>query len=574
LREEESHPVPPLAVPEAGAAVTDGAAVTLFCERARAHDREFEGPDAAVVEICRRVDGLPLAIELAAARCSLLSPVEIADRLRAALGALGTGACDVPARQRTLRATIDWSHDLLDDDEKACFARFAVFAGGATVDAAEVVTGAGLDTLDRLAAKSLLVARRQPDGRTRLTMLDMIREYAEERFAAVPDAEATRARHFAHFLALAERSATEQSLWGADRMGHLAWLDADLENLHAALGWAVAAADAGRALALAAALSRYWEMRDRYADAVRWIERALALPGAEAYPRLRVRVLCTKARSVFPLGRRAEQSDILREADEIAETMDDPAQRCDVLHARATNMAGDPHELELADEALYWARTAEDDWRLGLAEHTRAMAARSPADLRERVDHAEMRLASAGNLYFAADLLASATYAALCQNSDADAVEFARRATRRTRGMDYPFLWMLLTGNVGLVALVTGDTGAARDAFRKELELCRELAALPFAGEGLNGLAAVATVEGDLEVAAWLCGAAETHRYGQPRDGVDERLLGTYFEPARERLGADAWDAAARRGEATSFEDAIAAALDERSPDGLAGTAR
>jgi hypothetical protein len=195
------------------------------------------------------------------------------------------------------------------------------------------------------------------------------------------------------------------------------------------------------------------------------------------------------------------------------------------------------------------------------------MAARSPAELRERVDRADARLASAGNVYFAADLLASATYAALCHNSDADAAEFVGRATQRTRELDHPYLWMLLTGNVGLVALVTGETDAARDAFREELELCRELAALPFAGEGLNGLAAVATVRGELEHAAWLCGAAETHRYGQPYDGVDERLHLTFFDPARARLGAEAWDGAARRGAATSFEDAIAAALDEPRPD-------
>ena len=113
----------------------------------------------AVAEICRRVDGLPLAIELAAARCALLSPAEIAQRLDAALGAPAAGPRDAPARQRTLRATIDWSHDLLDDDEKQCFARFAVFAGGASVEAAEDVTGADLDVLDRLVAKGLLVRR-------------------------------------------------------------------------------------------------------------------------------------------------------------------------------------------------------------------------------------------------------------------------------------------------------------------------------------------------------------------------------------------------------------------------------
>ena len=159
--------------------------------RARAHDPELDltdGNAAAVADICRRVDGLPLAVELAAARCALLSPAEIARRLDAALGALGPAARDAPARHQTLRATIDWSHELLTDDEKACFASFAVFSGGATVDAAEAVTGAQLDILDRLVAKSLLVRSRPPAGETRLSMLETVRAYAADRFGESADA--------------------------------------------------------------------------------------------------------------------------------------------------------------------------------------------------------------------------------------------------------------------------------------------------------------------------------------------------------------------------------------------------
>jgi predicted ATPase len=149
--------VSPLALPEPGTpedpqALARTDAVALFCGRARAHDPDFRLSTAAgapVAEICRYLDGLLLALELAAARCGLLSPTEIAERLDHALGALGEGARDAPARQQTPRATIDWSHDLLGDAEKQCFARFAVFAGGATVEAAETIT-ASLDTLDHL----------------------------------------------------------------------------------------------------------------------------------------------------------------------------------------------------------------------------------------------------------------------------------------------------------------------------------------------------------------------------------------------------------------------------------------
>ena len=173
LYAEERYPVSPLALPGARDARRPTGAGGRRCCRAvlraraspRSRRRRGNANLAVVAEICRRLDGLPLAIELTAARCGLLSVGEIAERLghRA-----GPGARDAPARQQTLRATIDWSHKLLDDDEKHCFARFAVFAGGATVDAAEAVTRASLDTLDHLVAKSLLVRRREANAPTRV----------------------------------------------------------------------------------------------------------------------------------------------------------------------------------------------------------------------------------------------------------------------------------------------------------------------------------------------------------------------------------------------------------------------
>src|SRR4051794_2648096 len=179
---------------------------------ARAQDRDFElgdGNAAAVAEICRRVDGLPLAIELAAARCGLLSPGEIAERLDAALGASGAAARDAPARHHTLGATIDWSHELLSDAEQRCFARFAVFVGGATIQAAETITAGGLDTLDALVSKSLLTRRRHAPAPTRLGMLETIRAYAAERFASTADAEDAREEHYRYYLALSKRHATD-----------------------------------------------------------------------------------------------------------------------------------------------------------------------------------------------------------------------------------------------------------------------------------------------------------------------------------------------------------------------------
>ena len=224
-----------------------------------------------------------------------------------ALGALGSGARDAPARQQTLRATIDWSHELLSDAEKQCFARFAVFAGGATVQAAETITHAGLDTLDGLVAKSLLVRGQHAHAPTRLGMLETIRAYAAERFAAAAD-ERRRPRAPLPLLPRAGPAPRNRSgaLGRRRRSEHLARLDAEIDNLHAALEWAVGPAerragarDGGRArpvLADAKPLRRRGGLDRRR----RW-----ACRGADAHPALRVRLLCVKAHGPVAAGARS-----------------------------------------------------------------------------------------------------------------------------------------------------------------------------------------------------------------------------------------------------------------------------
>jgi hypothetical protein len=442
-----------------------------------------------------------------------------------------------------------------------------VFAGGATVAAAETITGAGLDTLDRLVVKSLLVRRQHAQTATRLEMLETIRAYAAERFAAAADNDAIRERHHRYYLALARRHGSNRALWGTSRKQHLAQLDPEIDNLHAALGWAVGHDSAERALEMCVALGWYWLMRDRYADAVDWIGHALSLPDVDAHPALRVRALCINAWALWPLGRGAEQPSVMAEAEAIARTLADPAILSQALETRSSqeNTAGRSDVAEtLADEALHWASAAGDDWGIAMASFARAMAASNAAELRERVNQAASLLDQVGDVYHLADLLTSAAYVALCQGSDRDASELIGRATPIVRRLDNPFLWTLLRGNFALTALLTGDTDTARQAFREELGLSRELVVLPFASEGLHGLAAVAAVRDDLHRAARLSGAAAAHRYcSSAEDAVEARLHAAFFEPARTRHGTDAWDAAAREGGALSLQDAITYALDE-----------
>jgi predicted ATPase/DNA-binding SARP family transcriptional activator len=574
LAAEERYPVSPLALPLPGTGddpetLASVDAVALFSERARAHDPDFDladGNAAVVAEICRRLDGLPLAIELAAARCNLLSPREIAERLDASLATLAAGPRDAPARQQTLRATIDWSHELLSDGDKACFAAFAVFAGGATVTAAETITGAELDTLDRLVAKSLLVRHPYAHAPTRLAMLETVRAHARERYAASADRDAVDERHYRYYRALVERHGSERALWGRDREQHLAQLDSDIDNLHAGLRWAVHECDAERALAMVAALGWYSLIRDRYADAVHWIDRALGIPGADHHPAIRAHALFTKVMALFPIGRSIAEAGVVAELEAIATALADPTITSRVLQLRARQAqigrrsnAADA----LADEALHWAQTSGDEWEIARASFEKVIEAPTITELLERVDRAASLLDDVGNTHDLASMFAGAPYGALYLGSDREAIELAERAIPIVREHGTPYHSMMLCGNLGLAALMTGDTERATHAFREELTLCRELVVLPLASEGLNGLAALAAMRGEDDRAARLAGAAAAHRYGEPEDAVDARLTASFLQPARSRIGPDAWNAAVREGASLSFVDAIADALDE-----------
>ena len=574
VQAEHCFPVSPLSLPEArtdAEALASVAAVALYCERARARDPDFElghGNGNAVAEICRRVDGLPLAIELAAARSGLLSPAEIAERLHGTLGALGRGARDAPARHRTLRATIDWSHQLLGEDEQACFARFAVFAGGATIEATETITGAGIDTLDRLVAKSLLV-RRQVQGRTRLRMLETVRAYAAERFAAVADAQLVQEGHYRYFLQLAQRHANQRALWGASRNQHLARLDAEIDNVHAALAWAAGQATARPLLELCAEFGGYWLTRVRFADAVEWIDEALTKPDADRHPALQVRVLRAQAWALWPLGRGTESRAVTAEARAIARTQADIALYSRILADSAVH-AGLDGEFEaattLADQALHSAKTSGNRWAIAMAASARALAEINVAELSERVDAAATLLKETGNAYHYAVVYHLAADRALSSGAERQALKFCRRAIPLVRELDDPFEWMFLHGSLGMAAILSGDPKTAAHAFREQLKLCHELVVLPATAPGLAGLAAVAALRDDLDRAARLSGATAAHRYGTPLapyKAAETRLAATLLEPARTRHGRLAWDAAVREGAALSFNDAIAYALDE-----------
>jgi predicted ATPase len=274
IRGEQEYRVPPLEPPAATAAAAQllaSPAVRLFAARAQAALPEFAlTPEnvAAVAAICRRLDGLPLAIELAAARAKLFSPAALLARLEGGLGILAGGARDLPARQRTMRDAIAWSHDLLAPGERVLFRRLAPFAGGWTLDAAEAVACArgdgqpdcgvpdALDGLASLADQSLIQVERDRDGEPWFSLLETVREHARERLEASGEADAARRRHAAYYLALAGRAGP--ALQGREQRAWVERLGRELGNVRAALRSFLADGDAEGALRLGILLGLYW----------------------------------------------------------------------------------------------------------------------------------------------------------------------------------------------------------------------------------------------------------------------------------------------------------------------------
>jgi non-specific serine/threonine protein kinase len=288
LRSEQVLPVEPLPLPPETAmfsAVEQNDAVRLFTERARAVHPAYvvtETNAASVAAICRQLDGLPLAIELAAARSAILSPQSLLAQMSNRLPLLTQGMRDAPARQQTLAATISWSHDLLDADVQALFRRLAVFAGGFTIAAAQRVATESredapriLDGLASLVAQSLLSQGAEVAAELRYVMLETIREYALERLKSSEEAEQTRRRHAEFYLGFGSMLATQ--LGGAAMAESLTRLAADLPNLRAAFAWAIEdGGDAESGLRLAAALTPFWRFRGHLSEGRRWLDAGLA----------------------------------------------------------------------------------------------------------------------------------------------------------------------------------------------------------------------------------------------------------------------------------------------------------
>lgn len=368
---EHEFPVLPLALPDTRTmppvqVLLQVPAVALFVQRAVAAKPDFElsrENASAVVEICARLDGLPLAIELAAARVKVLSPGSMLTRLASRLQLLTGGARDLPERQQTLRAAMDWSYDLLGVAEQRLFRRLSVFVGGCTLESVEAVCDTkgdlDLDLLDGMASmvdKSLLQQLPQASGESRFAMLETIREYALEKLEASGEKAVTKRAHAAYCLVLAEEDATEQSgSEGAQRVESFAL---EHGNIRAALEWLTETGDAEWGLRLGAALFRFWETREYLAEGRDSLDKLLKLAAAAAPTKARARALFAAGVLAIEQGDYAPGDPLIRESLEIARQLGDKQGVAVSLNALAV-LARDQGNVSLAhslfeESLLHW----------------------------------------------------------------------------------------------------------------------------------------------------------------------------------------------------------------------------
>ena len=514
VRGGREYPVAPLALPQASNSpetLSRSPAVELFFDRARATGVEL-APDAAtaraVAEICRRLEGLPLAIELAAARTRLLLPAALLARLDRRLPVLAGGPHDLPGRQQTMRDAIAWSYELLNAPEQALFRRMCVFADGCTLEAAEAVCAdaGGGPVLDGLAvlAGSSLIRMEETAGESRVAMLETIREYGGERLAERSEATLAAERHAAYYLALAQRAA--DGLVGPQATAWLARLDAEHDNLRAALRRASDRGDRMAVLHLAGALWRFWIQRGHLSEGRQWFAEAFALPvgQSQAAPATEVNWLTGAARLAIEQAAFAEATARCQQAATVASERGDAAAQAIALNIQGLLARRLNHYAESArayQAALPLAQAAGDHGGAAAALLGLAHAALFTGNAERASAFGEQSLAQAresGDQFFLAEALsflsAMASHTARLEQAGMLAAEALSLLTRLgDAGGRAEAMWVL-----GTVAMNGFRYTEAAEFFTTSAELHRDCGAEPITARALGGLGAALLNLGDL----------------------------------------------------------------------------
>jgi non-specific serine/threonine protein kinase len=570
LSREIEYAVPPLAVPADVSQILfeellNYEAVKLFVARARQSKPNFaltEENAPSVAEICARLDGLPLAIELAAARVKILAPQAILTKLENRLKLLTGGARDLPARQQTMRGAVEWSYDLINEDEKILFRRLAVFAGGFTFEAAESVAGGQwsvvseekisnseetannnpqqlttdhrplttdiLDGITSLVDKSLLIAKEQSGGEMRFRMLEVVREYALESLAANNEAEAMRRSHAAYFLALGEEA--DPHLTGAESVKWLNHLEDEHDNLRDALRWSLEN-DTEMALRLAGAMLHFWHIHGYLAEGQKWSETALNRSGDALTP-ARCKVLLTVARMAWLHGDYQSASKYYQESLTAGRATGDArqiAQSCRGLGILAYVESDHTAAREFFEESLASGRELDDEKLI-----TASLISLGELERTE------------GN-YTTARLLYEESLA-------------LRRQTNNKDALSNNLI------NLAAAACLEGDDAAARLYYTEALKLQNELGHKTDISHSLDGFAALAIKRGDVRNAARLAGAAERLRekVGYQIEPADRCFCDVYLAEIKTKMDEADFSALYEQGSKLKLEEAVALCLEEK----------
>ena len=573
-------PLPP-AVAESLESLAQNEAVALFVERARAVRPTFtlvEANAPSVAALCRRLDGLPLAIELAAARSRILSPAALLAQMSDRLRLLSGGPRDLPARQQTIEATIAWSYDLLDPEAQRLFRQLAVFADGCDLEAATAVAGEEtplvLERLGALRDQALLRSVESADQRSRFTMLETIREYALARLDERGEAAAARDAHAAHFLALAEEA--EAHVRGPEQVSWLGRLVVEYPNLRAAMGWLRERGDAERSVRLAGALFLFWQMRNDFAEGRQWLADALTVPGATrsaAWAKAQTALgYMTTQENDLPRAR-AMLTDALRVWRELGDRLG-AATTQDELAVVALNEGNLQQARALGEEALATYRAFGDDFRRVYALHGLGVVSLLAGDYRRARAELEESLRLATALRVPVSRLATRAlgWLSLAEGDARSAASLWEERLAWAREVGHEQAMCTYLDDLGWLRVRQEDLKTAAGLFAEELALAAKLGDPWHEARGLAGLAVVGANGGQVARAAWLFGAAEAMAIDAYLDDDLFNPVRAPYERARETvrrgLGdvrfAEAWG----EGRALPPRQAIARALAEAtSPD-------
>jgi len=588
---EHEFPVPPLALPDPKSTppvevLSRLPAIALFVERANAVKHEFaltKENATAVAAICTRLDGLPLAIELAAARIKLLSPSAMLSRLERRLNLLTGGARDLPTRHQTLRNTVDWSYSLLNGAEQMLLRRLSVFTGGCTLEAVEAVCDTkgdlGLDVLDGMASmvdKSLVQQVEQVDKETRFFMLSTIREYALERLAESNDESATRRAHAAYYLVLAEEGAE-------DIATHPEWLDrfeVEHDNFRLALDYLIKTGDADWALRIGTALFRFWETREHLTEGRDAIGRVLALEGAAARPKLHARLLFAAGVLAGEQGDYGSAKQMFEDSLETCRKLNDNRGVAVALNALAVS-ARDRGEIaaasslferclaiwknlgDSADIARALSNLASVMKLQGEYERASSLYDECLAIFRQVGDGA----GAAWTLNYLGDVARErADFAAARSYCEQSLAEFRRLHDS----------WGVASALSDLASLSCdqGNNTEARRLYGESIKVFQELGYKRGIARALECLAVSAAAQSNAEQSLHLAGAAAAlrQRLGVPLIAAEQCRLEKALEFARRALGNPAGLAAWMEGWAMPVEQAVHEALNCKAESGhLAG---